>query len=77
MSLTPLERRLRWAGVLISLGLVVEWLTLRRVHPLMFVAFLFVACPLIAVGTLVFLVSILKGEGGHATGPSRGGEPPG
>ncbi len=66
MSLTPLERRLRWAGVLISLGLLVQWVTLQRVHPLSFVAFLFVAVPLIAAGIVLFLFGILRGESGHA-----------
>ncbi|MDE3154485.1 MAG: hypothetical protein KGN76_05245 [Acidobacteriota bacterium] len=60
MSLTPLEKRLRWAGVLISVGLIVQLLTLRGYHPLAFVAFIAIACPLILAGMVLFLYAILK-----------------
>ncbi len=60
MTLTILERRLRWAGVLISAGLVVQLITLEILHPLSFVVFLAVACPLIAAGIALFSYAVLK-----------------
>lgn len=67
MTHTTLETRLRWAGILIALGLIVQVATLWKVHPLAFVAFLLVACPLTAAGVLLFLFAIVRG--GHAPGP--------
>jgi hypothetical protein len=56
---TPLiERRLRWAGFLIALGLIVQLTTFIWIHPLAFIAFAVIACPLIAAGVLLFLYSL-------------------
>ena len=62
MALTRLERRLRWSGVLIAAGLLVQIATLHVLHPLAFVAYIVVACPLMGAGILVFLLAILQGE---------------
>ena len=53
------ERRLRLASLLVSLGLLVLLLTLVRIHPLAFVAFTVLGLPLVAAGILVFLYSIV------------------
>jgi hypothetical protein len=59
LLLTPLiERRLRWAGFLIAAGLIVQLTTLIWIHPLAFIAFSVIACPLIAAGVLLFLYSL-------------------
>jgi hypothetical protein len=71
MILTTLEKRLRWAGLLIALGLFVQMVTLWRVHPLAFVAFILVACPLIGAGVILFLFTIVRG----GTPPAGGGSP--
>jgi hypothetical protein len=62
---TKLEKRLRWAGVLIAAGLVVQVLTLLRLHPIAFVVFLGVACPLMAAGIVLFLWTIVDPAGRH------------
>lgn len=62
VTFTTLEKRLRWAGVLIAAGLVVQLITLEVLHPLAFVAFLGVACPLIAAGIALFSYAILKSQ---------------
>jgi hypothetical protein len=62
MSLAFLEKRLRWSGALIASGLVIQLITLEVLHPLSFVVFLAVACPLVAAGILLFLYAILKGQ---------------
>lgn len=69
MSLTPIEKRLRWSGVLISAGLIIQLLTLRGFHPLAFVAFIAIACPLMGAGIVLFLYAILRGNS-HAAAPA-------
>jgi hypothetical protein len=56
---TRLEKRLRWSGVLIAAGLVVQVLTLLRLHPLAFVVFIGIACPLMLAGVVMFLWTIV------------------
>ena len=53
------ERRIRWASLLIVAGLLVQLASLLVIHPLAFVAFLMVGCPLIAVGIVLYLLSLL------------------
>lgn len=55
-----IERRLRLAGVLVCLGLVIQLLTLVRIHPLAFVAFIVIGCPLVLAGLLLYLYSIVS-----------------
>ncbi len=56
------EKRLRLAGVLICLGLLVLLLSLIKIHPLSFVAFAMIACPLVLAGIVMFLYSIVSHE---------------
>ncbi len=60
--MTPprLERRIRWAGGLIAAGLVVELAVSSWVHPLAFVTFALVACPLVGGGVLTFLWALIS-----------------
>jgi hypothetical protein len=60
MAAPVVETRIRWAGLLIGAGLLVQALALLRVHPLAFVAFAVVGCPLVAAGIVVYLTSLLK-----------------
>jgi hypothetical protein len=63
-STERLERRIRLAATLVGLGLLVLLLTLMRIHPLAFVAYAIVACPLVLAGMLLFLYSIVSEEAG-------------
>lgn len=56
----PVEKRLRWAGLLIALGLVVQLVTFIWIHPLAFIAFATVGCPLVLAGVLLYLYSIVS-----------------
>ena len=56
----PIEKKIRWSGLLIVLGLLVQAVTLLFLHPLAFVGFLLVACPLVAAGILLFLYSLVS-----------------
>jgi hypothetical protein len=53
------ERRIRWASLLIGAGLLVQLASLLIVHPLAFVAFLIVGCPLMAAGIVLYLLSLV------------------
>jgi predicted cobalt transporter CbtA len=63
------ERRLRWAGFLIAVGLIVQLTTFIWIHPLAFIAFAVIGCPLVAAGVLLFLYSLVSHQ------PSQGGNP--
>ncbi|HKT80937.1 MAG TPA: hypothetical protein VJP86_12000 [Vicinamibacterales bacterium] len=54
-----LERGLWWSGVLIAAGLVVDVAASSWVHPLAFVAFLLLACPLVVAGMALFLWTLV------------------
>lgn len=55
-----IEKRLRWAGLLVALGLVLQLSVSMWVHPLAFVTFLMVACPLVGAGMLTFLWALVS-----------------
>ena len=55
MIRTTIEKRIRWAGLLVVIGLVVQLLTMSWSHPLAFMAFLIVGCPLTLAGVLLYL----------------------
>lgn len=55
------DLRLGWAGLAIALGLLVEIASSMWMHPLAFVVFLVVACPLVVAGMLLFLWAIVTG----------------
>ena len=60
MDARLIERRIRRAGILIGIGLLLQAVTLFWTHPLAFMAFLLVACPLEAVGILLFLYTLVS-----------------
>jgi hypothetical protein len=55
-----LERRLRVSGILIVLGLLVEALSLVRIHPLAFLGFAFIGGGLLVSGVATFLYSLVS-----------------
>jgi hypothetical protein len=55
---SKLTRRLQISGLLVSLGLAVEALTMAWSHPTAFLAFLLVGGLLVAAGVLLYLFSI-------------------
>lgn len=59
MSALPIERRIRASGFLIAAGLFIQILTLCWTHPLAFMSFLLIGCPLVAAGMLLFLYSLV------------------
>jgi hypothetical protein len=58
-----MTRRLRIAGVLIILGLVVEALSLIRIHPLSFLGFMFIGGGFVVVGIVTYLYSLVAVDG--------------
>jgi hypothetical protein len=61
-----LYSRLRIAGALIIAGLTVEALSLIRVHPLSFVAFMFIGGACLVLGVGLYLYSIVTAPGTDA-----------
>lgn len=55
-----IEKRLRWAGLLIGVGLATQLITCIWVHPLAFMAFAAISCPLVVAGILLFLYSLVS-----------------
>jgi hypothetical protein len=55
-----IEKRIRLSALLTCVGLTLLLLTLVRVHPLAFVTFAVIACPVTLAGILLFLYSIVS-----------------
>jgi uncharacterized membrane protein YczE len=66
MTTPRIEHRIRWSGLLIGLGLAIQMLMLVWTHPLSFMIFLLVGCPLVGIGMLVYLYSLVS----HVAGES-------
>lgn len=58
--MTQMGRRLRISGILITLGLLVEALSLMRVHPLAFLGFMFIGGGLLVIGIVIYLYSLVS-----------------
>jgi hypothetical protein len=59
MEAPVVETRIKWASLLIGAGLLVQLFSLVQVHPLAFVAFLMLGCPLVGAGIVLYLMSLL------------------
>ena len=68
-----LVRRLRLAGLLVSLGLLIEAVTLFWPHPTAFLVCLLLGGSLVALGVLLYLVSIATYASPR---PAASSEPP-
>jgi len=55
---TVLEKRIRWSGLLVAAGIGVLVVSLYWDHPLAFMAFLGIGCPLVGVGILLYLYAL-------------------
>jgi hypothetical protein len=55
-----LHHRIRIAGVLIIVGLAVEALSLIRVHPVAFLAFMFIGGGFLLAGIAIYLYSLVS-----------------
>ena len=55
----PLLRRLRRAAILMILGLLIEVVTLRLVHPFAFLTFACLGMALVGVAALLYLYAIV------------------
>jgi len=60
MAVNSIERCIRWSGLIIALGLIIQTGTLFWTHPLSFMAFLLIGCPLVAAGLLLYLYSLVS-----------------
>jgi hypothetical protein len=62
MERPVIETRIKWASLLIGAGLLIQMGTLFRIHPLAFVAFVVVGCPLIGAGVILYLWSLVPSK---------------
>lgn len=60
MEAPLIETKIKAASMLIGIGLLVQLLALLAVHPLAFVLFLAVGCPLVAAGIVLYLLSLVS-----------------
>jgi hypothetical protein len=59
---TKIEKRIRVAGILLIAGLLVELVTLRWSHPTSFLFFLLLGGALMALGIVIYLLSLVSAE---------------
>jgi hypothetical protein len=62
-----LYRRLRISGALIIAGLMVEFLSLLRIHPLAFLSFMFIGGGFFIAGIVLYLFSIVDAPSTNGT----------
>ena len=62
MTSDRFQARLRIAAILVGIGIAVQVFTMFWNHPLSFLAFVLVACPITAAGVLVYLITLLVRE---------------
>jgi hypothetical protein len=60
MALLQIEKRIQWSGLLVFSGLVVQVLTMAWTHPLSFMTFLVLGCPLMLAGVVLYLASLVS-----------------
>jgi hypothetical protein len=58
--MTTLEKRIRLAGLLIAIGLLVQLITLNWVHAISFMASMIIVIPLVLAGIAIFLLSLVS-----------------
>jgi hypothetical protein len=63
MAAPTVGKGLTRAGWLVATGLMVQIGISWIAHPLAFVGFLLIACPLVLAGTLVFFWTLLSADG--------------
>ena len=66
-----LLRRLKLSGLLVSLGLIIEAITMLWSHPTAFLVFLLLGGTFVAAGVLVYLFAIAS----NPSAPSMQGRP--
>jgi hypothetical protein len=54
-----IESKLRRASLIIALGLLLQFLSLLPLHPLAFIAFVGLGVPIMGVGVIFFLLSLV------------------
>jgi uncharacterized membrane protein len=60
MGAPAIERKIRWSGLLVCIGLIVQLVTMAWAHPLSFMAFLTFGAPLMLAGVGLFLYSLVS-----------------
>jgi hypothetical protein len=64
-ELTLLERRVRWAALMISFALIATLVSLLVFHPLAFIGYAFFGVVIMILGNIYFLFAIVRGNRIH------------
>jgi len=66
-----IENKLRRASLIIAAGLFLQFVSLLPLHPLAFIAFVGLGVPVMGIGVLLFLFSLVThSESAGATAPT-------
>ena len=66
-QLTLLERRVRWAALMISFALIATMVSLLVFHPLSFIGYALFGVSIMLLGNIYFLYAIVRGNRVHTT----------
>jgi hypothetical protein len=55
-----MAKALKWSSLLVVTGLAIQLLCLVYIHPLSFITFLSVGCPLVGAGVVLYLFGLLS-----------------
>jgi hypothetical protein len=64
-QLPVLERRVRWAALMISFALIATMVSLLVFHPLAFIGYAFFGVAIMLLGNVYFLYAIVRGNRIH------------
>ena len=70
-SNSPLEKRIRFAAVLVFIAMVATGASLMINHPLSFVGFALFGLTLTLVGIIYYLIALVRGDKGKPTAPPQ------
>ncbi len=57
-----MERRIRTASIMVTIGLIVSLISLVVNHPVAFLGFLIFGVLLIAIGIVYYMITLLRGD---------------
>jgi hypothetical protein len=67
-----MDRRIRVASLIVSTGLIIALVSLLIHHPLAFVLFLVLGATLILIGTILYLIALVRDGSPPAAEPMGG-----
>jgi hypothetical protein len=66
-----MEQKLRRASLIIAAGLILQFLSLLPLHPLAFIAFVGLGVPVMLIGVVFFLLSLVSDSSNSPASPDK------